>query len=209
MQSDGLVPTGANEALQGFESGKVDPRSAPLLSFSGADGGLNEDEFNIEIQNTTANQETARIFPRPFHAGGIQEGDSASADGTSGVFSSEGSPKSIDVLNDFIDQNPSFISKVKIISGSNAQLQKSISFNRVSPFRDLNTHNLQPANRQNEYRNINNEVTFQAGVIQSNQTFIEYPVRANETIDLILFFKAFLSTSVLFERQLEALRASM
>jgi len=201
---NGIVPT-YEDGIRSFEGGSIDPSAAPLLSFSGANGGLEEDEFNAQITNSNSSTRVARFFPRDFHAGGVAEGDFLDASGQGGL-SGEGSPKSIDILNDFVDSNPSFITKIKVVSQNQSQLNKALQFQRVSPFRDLDTYNLTPSNRQNEYRNIATEVTISVGLIQSNQTFFDYPIQGNEDVTVILFFKAFLSTSSIFERQLEALR---
>lgn len=224
-------------SFDGFDGGNFyTGQGDPYLDFQGegknfATIGQNDMQFIVNIKNTHST-ETRRVLlipgwdfnPMDFRlipssgtavlapkAGVLSESTAAAnlldLDSKANLVVS-GAPKALDLLYKWLDENPTALGAMRVSSTDSNQVMQTITYRKLSPFKDLETSIINLGMNQSEDTYRDKLVTVQTpGMILSKQTQLEMIITPNSTCVITFFFGGSLNPSKLMQHKVnEAVR---
>lgn len=163
-----------------------------LVSFDPGIGGINGGKAILTLTNANTAERTAVLCPGILSsvAGKIATGAFNDAGGNAGLTGAM-SPKSIELFLEFIRRNPTQLLQMKVQSTEATQVEKMITYQRQSPFRDLTSEYIYLSLHQDENTFKDKVVTvptLQYGLNFDDQTYISFPVVGSSTCTITLQF---------------------
>lgn len=169
--------------------------------------------FNITITNANAAAKQIILFPGLIYCNVLTELSDgvlrtattayAAADGTASVFTSSGSPASIEILENFVRMNPTVLVGMKFDSTVSTQKNQVVTLEKQSPFNVANqTKQLSLTAYTDE--NAYNDKIVTVPVLEQldNQTVVTAYVAGSSTLTLTLFIGVIDNSSANFYSQI-------
>lgn len=111
-----------------------------------------------------------------------------------------GAPKALDLLYKWLQENPTALGALRVSSTDANQVMQTITYRKLSPFKDLETSIINLGMNQSEDTYRDKLVTVSTpGMVLSNQTQLELIVVPNSTCVVTFFFGGSLNTSKLMQ----------
>lgn len=216
-------------SFDGFDGGNFyTGQGDPFIDFQGegknfATIGQNDMQFIVNIRNTHAT-ETRRILlvpgwdfnPMDFRV--IPSADTVALAPKAGVLSEDalaanmldldakanlivsGAPKKLDLLYKWLAENPTALGALRVSSTDANQVMQTITYRKLSPFKDLETSIINLGMNQSEDTYRDKLVTVSTpGMVLSNQTQLEMIIVPNSTCVITFFFGGSLNQSKLMQ----------
>lgn len=115
-----------------------------------------------------------------------------------------GSPFSLDTLYKWLSENPTALGAIRVQSDNASQVMQQITYKKLSPFKQLETKQINLGINQDENTFRDKLVTVQTpGLILSNQTQLEMVVMAASSMSITFFFAGSLNTSKLMQAKVD------
>lgn len=124
--------------------------------------------------------------------------------------SASGSPKTLDSLYSYLQNNPTLINGMKITSGStSAQCSTQLLYRELSPFQDLESKVIPISRNQNEFATRDKIATVNLlgyNIIACPQSQMELPLymAANDTTTIEIYFAKTFNSAAILKQQVAA-----
>ena len=176
-------------------------------SFAGELQNHLEKQFVFTIANANAAARTAVLFAGYFKGnatlapGQVVQGAFNDKTGAVGLSGNTASEKSLEELYQYINNIPTRLIAIQMQSDVSAQLQQSLRYQRLNPFKTEPTKILRPNNFRNQNSFQDRLVSFPVDVQLDVLSLMELTIVPTSNCTLTLFFGTSLNNVVALERK--------